>query len=316
MELFSKVSSFPFMRHAKGITTVSAVLVVISLVSIATRGLNFGIDFTGGVLLEVGYPDTADLGAVRSQLAAGGIADAQVQNFGTSRDVLIRLPPLPEAEGAGPDAGGKVGQEVLDVLRRDEAGVQLRRVEFVGPQVGRDLTEQGTLSVLAALVCILIYVMFRFQWKFSLGAVLATAHDAIVTVGVFSVFWIPFDLTVVAAVLALIGYSLNDTVVVFDRIRDNFRILRRATPEEVIDRSVNETLSRTLITSGVTLLVVVALLFFGGEALRGFSVALFFGILFGTYSSIYVASALAYFLGIQAADLAPPRRDEQVDELP
>lgn len=314
MELFSKVSSFPFMRFAKGIATVSAALVVISLVSIATRGLNFGIDFTGGVLLEVGYPDTADLGAVRAQLAAGGVADAQVQNFGTSKDVLIRLPPLPE--GAGPDAGGRLGQEVLDVLRRDDAGVQLRRVEFVGPQVGRDLTEQGTLSVLAALVCILIYVMFRFQWKFSLGAVLATAHDAIVTVGVFSVFWIPFDLTVVAAVLALIGYSLNDTVVVFDRIRDNFRILRRATPEEVIDRSVNETLSRTLITSGVTLLVVVALLFFGGEALRGFSIALFFGILFGTYSSIYVASALAYFLGIQAADLAPPRRDEQVDELP
>lgn len=316
MELFSKVSGFPFMRYAKGIASVSAVLMVISIVSLAVRGLNFGIDFTGGVLLEVGYPGAADLGAVRAQLAAGGIADAQVQNFGTSRDVLIRLPPLTEAQGQGADAGGKVGQQVLEVLRRGDAGVELRRVEFVGPQVGRDLTEQGTLSVLAALAFILLYVMFRFQWKFSLGAVLATAHDAIVTVGVFSVFWIPFDLTVVAAVLALIGYSLNDTVVVFDRIRDNFRTIRRGTPMEIIDRSVNETLSRTLITSGVTLLVVVALLFFGGEALRGFSVALFFGILFGTYSSIYVASALAYFFGIQAADLAPPRRDEQVDEMP
>jgi preprotein translocase subunit SecF len=303
------------MRYARVISTISAILMLLSIGSLFVRGLNLGIDFTGGVLLEVGYPDTADLAAIRERLAGGGYPDAQVQNFGTSKDVLIRLPPRKEGEG-GADAGGRIGQEVLAVLRAGDAGVELRRVEFVGPQVGKDLTEQGTLSVLAALVLILVYVMFRFQWKFALGAVLATAHDAVVTVGIFSLFGIPFDLSVVAAVLALIGYSLNDTVVVFDRIRDNFRTVRRGTPEEVIDRSINETLSRTLITSGVTLLVVIALLLFGGEVLRGFSIALAFGIGFGTYSSIYVASALAYFLKVSPADLMAVKKTEQVDEMP
>jgi preprotein translocase subunit SecF len=315
MELFQRVSRFPFMRYARVISTISAILMLLSIGSLFVRGLNLGIDFTGGVLLEVGYPDTADLGAIRERLSGGGYPDAQVQNFGTSKDVLIRLPPREEGEG-GADAGGRIGQEVLAVLRAGDAGVDLRRVEFVGPQVGKDLTEQGTLSVLAALVLILVYVMFRFQWKFALGAVLATAHDAVVTVGIFSLFGIPFDLSVVAAVLALIGYSLNDTVVVFDRIRDNFRTVRRGTPEEVIDRSINETLSRTLITSGVTLLVVIALLLFGGEVLRGFSIALAFGIGFGTYSSIYVASALAYFLKVSPADLMAVKKTEQVDEMP
>lgn len=315
MELFKKVSRFPFMRYARVITTLSAALMLVSIGSLAVRGLNFGIDFTGGVLLEIGYPDAADLPAIRERLAAGGYPEAQVQNFGTSKDVLVRLPPR-ETAGEGPDAGGRIGQQILEVLRSGGGQVDLRRVEFVGPQVGKDLTEQGTLSVLAALALILVYVMFRFQWKFALGAVLATAHDAVVTVGIFSLFAIPFDLSVVAAVLALIGYSLNDTVVVFDRIRDNFRTVRRGTPEEIIDKSINETLSRTIITSGVTLLVVVALLVFGGEALRGFSVALAFGIVFGTYSSIYVASALAYFLKVTPADLMPVRKSEQVDEMP
>lgn len=314
MELFNKVSRFPFMRYARFISGISVVLMVISIGSLAVRGLNFGIDFTGGVLLEVGYVDAADLPAIRRQLAAGGYPEALVQNFGTSKDVLIRLPP--REDEAEPGAGGRLGQQVLGVLKAAESRVELRRVEFVGPQVGKDLTEQGTLSVLAALVLILVYVMFRFQWKFALGAVLATAHDAIVTVGIFSLFWIPFDLSVVAAVLALIGYSLNDTVVVFDRIRDNFRTVRRGTPEELIDRSINETLSRTLITSGVTLLVVIALLMFGGEALSGFSIALAFGITFGTYSSIYVASALAYFLKANPADLMPVKKQEQVDDMP
>jgi preprotein translocase subunit SecF len=313
MELFSKTSRFPFMRYARVITTLSAILTLAGIVSITVRGLNLGIDFTGGVLVEVGYPEAADLAGIRQQLAAGGYPEAQVQSFGTSRDVLIRLPPVTDA---APDAGNQLGAGILAVLRSGGAQVDLRRVEFVGPQVGKDLTEQGVLSVLAALALILFYVMFRFQWKLSLGAVLATAHDAIVTVGVFSFFWIPFDLSVVAAVLALIGYSLNDTVVVFDRIRDNFRTVRRGTPEEIIDRSVNETLSRTLITSGVTLLVIVALLLFGGEALRGFSVALGFGIVFGTYSSIYVASALAYFLKITPADLVPVKKSGPVDDMP
>ena len=308
MELFRKISSFPFMRYAKGISAVSAVLVVISLVSLATRGLNLAVDFTGGVLLEVGYESDADLEKIRGQLATGGYPEAQVQNFGTSRDVLIRLPPRD-------DAGSVKMREQMQASLGITSD-QIRRVEFVGPQVGDELTEQGTLSVFAALALILLYVMLRFQWKFALGAVLATAHDAIVTIGVFSVFWIPFDLSVVAAVLALIGYSLNDTVVVFDRIRDNFRSARQATVAGLIDRSVNETLSRTIITSGVTLLVVVALLLFGGEALRGFSTALAFGIVFGTYSSIYIASAIAYFMKVTPQDLLPVQKGEQVDDLP
>lgn len=314
MELFKRVGSFPFMHHAHVISALSAVLMVISIGSLAFRGLNFGIDFTGGVLVEVGYQQEANLEAIRTRLAAGGYPEAQVQNFGTARDVLIRLPPRSGQEGAA--AGNQLGQQIIGLLADSGQQVDLRRVEFVGPQVGKDLTEQGTLSVLAALALILVYVMFRFQWKFALGAVVATAHDAVVTVGIFSLFWIPFDLSVVAAVLALIGYSLNDTVVVFDRIRDNFRIVRRGSREDIIDRSINETLSRTIITSLLTLLVVIALLVFGGEALKGFSIALAFGIVFGTYSSIYVASAIAYFLKVTALDLMPVKKEGAVDDLP
>lgn len=314
MELFKRVGSFPFMRHAHVISVLSVVLTVVSIGSLAFRGLNFGIDFTGGVLVEVGYQQEADLQGIRSRLGAGGYPEAQVQNFGTARDVLIRLPPRSGQEGA--DAGNQLGQQIIGLLADSGQQVDLRRVEFVGPQVGKDLTEQGTLSVLAALALILVYVMFRFQWKFALGAVVATAHDALVTVGIFSLFWIPFDLSVVAAVLALIGYSLNDTVVVFDRIRDNFRIVRRGAREDIFDRSINETLSRTIITSLLTLLVVIALLVFGGEALKGFSIALAFGIVFGTYSSIYVASAIAYFLKVTALDLMPVKKEGAVDDLP
>lgn len=314
MELFKRVSSFPFMRYAHVISLLSVVLTVASIGSLAFRGLNFGIDFTGGVLVEVGYQQQADLEAIRTRLSEGGYPEAQVQNFGTARDVLIRLPPRSEQEGAA--AGNQLGQQIVGLLADSGQRVDLRRVEFVGPQVGEDLTEQGTLSVLVALALILVYVMFRFQWKFALGAVLATAHDAVVTVGIFSLFQIPFDLSVVAAVLALIGYSLNDTVVVFDRIRDNFRIVRRGSRDDIFDRSINETLSRTIITSLLTLLVVIALLVFGGEALKGFSIALAFGIVFGTYSSIYVASAIAYFLKATALDLMPVKKEGAVDDLP
>lgn len=314
MNLFPKVLRIPFMSYARVVSTVSGVLMVICLGSILFRGLNFGIDFTGGVLLEVGYPQTADLGAIRKQLDAAGFPDAQVQNVGSTRDVMIRLPPVEDS--ATGDAGGKLGQAILAALRQDGTAVDLRRVEFVGPQVGRDLTEMGTLSVLAALALILVYVLLRFQWKFAVGAVLATFHDAVVTVGLFSIFWIPFDLSVVAAVLALVGYSLNDTVVVFDRIRDDFRVVRGATPVEMIDHAINVTLSRTVITSGVTLLVVIALLAFGGEALRGFSLALAIGIVFGSYSSVYVASAIAYFLDVKPADLVPQKKAGPADEMP
>jgi preprotein translocase subunit SecF len=311
VEFFKRKTHIHFMPNAKLISSISVVLVLMSFAALAIRGLNFGIDFTGGVLLEVGYTKAADLQSVRTQLNSGGFPDAQVQNFGTSKDVLIRLLPRENAE-----ASGQVGQQILDVLRKTDADVQLRRVEFVGPQVGKDLTEQGALSVLFALGLILLYVMFRFQWKFAVGAVLATFHDAIVTIGVFSLFQLPFDLSVLAAVLAVIGYSLNDTIVVFDRIRDNFRTIRRGTPTEIMDTAINETLSRTLNTSGVTLLVVIALLLFGGETLWGFAMALTIGIVFGTYSSIYVASAIALFLNITPADLMPPKKTEEADSTP
>ncbi len=311
MEFFKRKTRIRFMSNAKRVSSISVALVLVSFGSLAIRGLNLGIDFTGGVLLEIGYTQTANLESVRTQLNSGGFPDAQVQNFGTSKDVLIRLLPRENAE-----ASGQVGQQILDVLRRSDPAVQLRRVEFVGPQVGKDLTEQGALSVLFALGLILLYVMLRFQWKFAVGAVLATFHDAIVTVGVFSLFQLAFDLSVLAAVLAVIGYSLNDTIVVFDRIRDNFRTIRRGTSTEIMDIAINETLSRTINTSGVTLLVVIALLLFGGETLWGFAMALTIGILFGTYSSIYVASAITLFLNISPADLMPPKKTEEADSMP
>lgn len=314
MELFPKVTKIRFMSYARVVSSLSLALTLVCLGFILFRGLNFGIDFTGGVLLEVGYPQAADLVAVREQLAGAGYADAQVQNFGSARDVMIRLPPVEQT--ADGDAGGKLGAAILAVLRQSDAAVALRRVEFVGPQVGEDLTEKGTLSVLAALALILVYVLFRFQWKFAVGAVLSTFHDAVVTVGMFSIFWIPFDLSVVAAVLALVGYSLNDTVVVFDRIRDDFRTARGGTTVDYIDHAINITLSRTVITSAVTLLVVIALLIFGGETLHGFSLALAIGIVFGTYSSIFVATAIAYFLDVKPVDLAPPKKSGPVDEMP
>ena len=314
MELFPKLTKFRFMSHARLVSGTSLALTLVCLGFILFRGLNFGIDFTGGVLLEVGYPQAADLVAIRGQLAGAGYADAQVQNFGSARDVMIRLPPV--AETAGGDAGGKLGAAVLAALRQSDAAVALRRVEFVGPQVGEDLTAQGTLSVLAALALILVYVLFRFQWKFAIGAVASTFHDAVVTVGIFSIFWIPFDLSVVAAVLALVGYSLNDTVVVVDRIRDDFRTARGGTAVDYIDHAINVTLSRTVITSVVTLLVVIALLIFGGETLHGFSLALAIGIVLGTYSSIFVATAIAYFLDVKPVDLAPPKKSGPVDEMP
>jgi preprotein translocase subunit SecF len=312
VEFFKRKTHIPFMTNARAISAISVVLVLVSIASLALRGLNFGIDFTGGVLLEVGYDGAADLEAVRGQLDSGGFPDAQVQNFGSAKDVLIRLPPREEQD----ESSGQLGQRILSALQQGDQQVELRRIEFVGPQVGKDLTEQGTLSVLFALGLILVYVMFRFQWKFAVGAVLATFHDAIVTLGVFSVFGLPFDLSVLAAVLAVIGYSLNDTIVVFDRIRDNFRTIRRGTVPQIIDSSINETLSRTINTSGVTLLVVIALLLFGGETLFGFSLALTVGIVFGTYSSIYVASAIAMYLGVSPTDLMAPKKTEEADSTP
>ena len=259
---------------------ISAIVIVLSITSLATRGLEFGIDFTGGILLEVGYQEAADLGSIRSKLADAGFEDAQVLRFGADTDVLVRLPPQ---DGVNPD-------ELRDQLRATVAvgttGVDLRRVEFVSPQVGKELTERGGLAMIIAMMLIFVYVMIRFQWKFAAGAVAALAHDVIVTIGFFSLFGFSFDLTVVAAVLAVIGYSLNDTVVAFDRIRENFFKLRGVSAQESMNTSINEMLARTIITGVTTLLVLVALLLLGGESIAPFSIALIIGIIVGTYSSI------------------------------
>ena len=311
MEFFHNKTSYPFMGTRRRWYLVSAVVIVASLVSLGVRGLNFGIDFTGGVVMEFTFPQAANLEKVRADLANEGFGDAAVQSFGTSRDVLVRLLPR---EGGDVNA---VGQSVLAAIEAGEPGVELRRTEVVGPQVGQELAEKGALAILFTFLLILAYVAVRFQWKLGVGAIVAALHDPIVILGFFSVTGMVFDLPALAAILAVIGYSLNDTVVVFDRLRERFISMRKGTSEEVIDVAVNETLSRTVMTSTTTLLTVLALLFFGGEVLRGFSVALTIGILVGTYSSIYIASALALDLKLAARDLLPVQREKDaVDEMP
>jgi len=313
MRLIRHKTHIDFLGRARRKTAliISVLIVVVSLASIITRGLEFGIDFTGGILIEVGYPEAADLASIRSNLADAGFDDAQVQLFGTDTDVLVRLPPQ---EGENPDS---LREELRSTVAVGTSGVDLRRVEFVSPQVGKELTERGSLALIIALLLIFVYVMFRFQWKFAAGAVAALAHDVIVTVGFFSLFRFPFDLTVVAAVLAVIGYSLNDTVVAFDRIRENFFKLRGISAEESMNTSINEMLARTIITGVTTLLVLVALLVLGGESIAPFSVALIVGIIVGTYSSIYTASATALVLGVNAQDLLEPVKDpDLIDDLP
>ncbi|MDE0679692.1 MAG: protein translocase subunit SecF [Gammaproteobacteria bacterium] len=307
MELLRLRREIDFFGQRRIATILSVILVLVSLGSLATRQLNLGIDFTGGVLLEAGYQAVADLGAIRSDLEAAGYADAQVQNFGAARDVLIRIPPREDIDAEG------VGEELLGVLRASGQQVDLRRVEFVGPQVGQELTERGGLAVLFALLMILLYVMFRFQWKFAVGSVAALAHDVIIILGIFSVFQLPFDLTILAAALAVIGYSLNDTIVVFDRIRENFRRIRTSDAQAVMNTSVNQMLGRTVITSLTTLLVLIALFLFGGEALKGFSSALIIGVVVGTYSSIYVAGNTALALNVSTVDLLPPKKETAND---
>ena len=310
MQLFSRTPNLPFMKYRRTAMIASVLVTVLSLVSLVTRGLNLGIDFTGGVILEVAYPQEADLQAIRSDLAAAGFDKAQVQNFGSVSDVLIRLPPLPEKADAQ-----DTQNRIVDVLRKRSADMKLQRIENVGPQVGEDLAEQGGLAVIVALGLTFVYVMLRFRWKLAAGAIVATAHDVLTTVGFFSIFHLQFDLTVLGSVLAVLGWSLNDTVVIYDRIRDNFRLMRRHDPVAIVNTSVNQTLSRTLMTGGTTLLVVLALLFIGGDTLWGFSVALVVGIIVGTYSSTYVASSMALALKVAPADLMPAKQ-ERVDELP
>ncbi len=311
MQIIQKTSHLDFMGARKLALVISALAIIVAVGSFITRGLNFGIDFTGGVLLEVGYEQTADLTAIRNTLAGAGFGDATVQNFGSSQEVLIRL--LQE-EG---QSATEIRDQMLGVLRQESPDVVLRRVEFVGPQVGEELREQGGLAMLFALLMIMAYVTFRFQWKFSIGAVTALVHDVVITVGVFSVLRLPFDLSVLAAVLAVIGYSLNDTIVVFDRIRENFLRIRKTTAADIVNLSINQMLGRTIITSFTTLLVLFALFFLGGETIHAFSLALIIGIVVGTYSSIYIASTTALALDVQPMDLmAPEKEQEEVDELP
>ncbi|MGI9245749.1 MAG: protein translocase subunit SecF [Steroidobacteraceae bacterium] len=311
MEFFRKQTSYPFMATRRGWYIVSAILILGSIVAIGARGLNFGIDFTGGVVLELNFPQAANLEKVRGSLEAGGFGGAAVQSFGTPRDVLVRL--LPQ-EGVDTNV---LGRNVLAVIEADNPGVQLRRTEVVGGQVGAELAEKGALAVLFTFVLILIYVALRFQWKLGVGAILAALHDPIVILGFFAITQMTFDLPALAAILAVIGYSLNDTVVVFDRIRERFLSMRKGTAEQVMDTAINETLSRTVMTSLTTMITVLALLFFGGEILRGFSTALTIGIVVGTYSSIYIASALALDLKLTARDLLPVQKEQDaVDEMP
>ena len=303
MELFKANTQIDFMGWRRVMAVVLALLIATSAASLALRGLALGLDLTGGVLIEMAYADPVDMADVRAKLKSAGYADAVVQSYGSPRDVMVRLAPRADEDNE------VLSTKVLAALSgQQHEDVTVRRVEYVGAQVGEELTEQGALAVLVALLGILIYVAFRFEWRFALGAVLATVHDTIFTLGFFSLFQVEFDLTVLAAVLAVIGYSLNDTIVVFDRIRENFRRMRTGTVAEVMNAAINQTLSRTIMTSFTTLLVVIALYLFGGAVVRGFSLALIIGILIGTVSSIYVASPLALWLGVSRADLLPDKR--------
>lgn len=299
MRALSKPTHINFLGIRRYTAVISILLVVISLFSLATRGLNFGIDFTGGVLVEVEYPEAADLNRIRGVLADGGFDGALVQNFGSASDVLVRLMPQDDVSSAD------LSDRILATLRDDSPGVELLRIEYVGPQVGDELAINGGLAMIWALGCIFLYIVLRFHWKFSAGAVLALAHDVILTLGAFSVFGWDFDLAVLAAVLAVIGYSLNDTIVVFDRCRENFRRKSDGTEMDTMNAAINEMLSRTLMTSLTTLIVLVTLQLIGGEALAGFSLALILGVVIGTYSSTYIAGASALALGLRRLDLIP-----------
>jgi preprotein translocase subunit SecF len=310
MEFFHKVTTYPFMKTRRMWYGVSALAIIASIVLLFTRGLNLGIDFTGGVVLQFAYPQAANVEQARSALLKAG-HEATVTTFGSANELMVRL--LPEKN----QDVNVLSREVTAVLQSVEPKVQLRSSEVVGPQIGEELKNQGGNAVVLTFLLTGVYTWIRFQWKMGVSAVVATLHDPIIILGFFALTRIPFDLAVLAAILAVIGYSLNDTVVVFDRVRDNFLLMRRASSEEVLDASINQTLSRTVITSGATLLVVLVLLFMGGETLRGFSWALTVGILVGTYSSIYVAGAMSLELKLSALDLMPPKQEkEEIDALP
>lgn len=301
MQIFQFTSAINFMRLKWLAVGLSALLMVASVVGFASKGINWGLDFTGGTVIELGFSQAADLADIRQTLSKAGFSDAVVQLFGTSRDVLVRIPLRDDMAQAA------VGETVVSVLNAAaEQQITLRRAEFVGPSVGEELKQDGGMAMLVALLGILLYVAMRFEWRLSVGAVAALIHDVILTLGLFSWLQIEFDLTVLAAILALIGYSINDTIVVFDRIRESFRKLRDTAAADVINFAITSTLNRTVITSLTTVLVLIVLFYMGGALIHGFATALLFGIAVGTYSSIYVASAIAEILGISREDMLPP----------
>lgn len=310
MEFFRIKRDIPFMRSARLTIFISALFFVAAVVLLMVRGLNLSIEFTGGTLVEVRYPQAAELQKIRSELASDGFQDASVQNFGTSQDVMIRLPARKGVSSA------KLSEDILASLRKQDSGVELRRVEFVGPQVGEELVNDGGLALILVSIGIMLYLAIRFEWRFAIGAIVATAHDVVIVLGLFALFQWEFSLSVLAAILAILGYSVNDTVVVFDRIRENFRKMRKGTIAEIIDNAITRTLSRTIMTSVTTQIMVFAMLFLGGEVLFYFALALTIGIVVGTYSSVLVASPIVMWLGISRADLVPVKKEGEADQRP
>jgi preprotein translocase subunit SecF len=310
MQWLTGTPNFNFVKYRRVAMIGSTVMSLLALVSVIYPGMNYGLDFTGGIIVEAGYSQPVELDPIRTGLAGAGFESAQVQNFGSSAEVLIRLPPVAESDNVT-----AVQDRVLGVLRAQGGEVTIRRLELVGGQVGEDLFENAGLALLFALLLVFVYVMFRFRWKLAVGAIVATVHDVLVTAGIFALAGWQFDLTVLGSILAVLGYSINDTIVVYDRIRDNFRLMRRGTPEAIVNASVNQTLARTLVTGVTSVLVLFALLLLGGDTLWGFAVALIIGILVGTYSSIYVASSMALALKVSPADFVVTKQ-ERVDELP
>jgi preprotein translocase subunit SecF len=310
MEFLKEVPSIRFMALRRWWYVLSALVVVGSIALVLVRGLNLTVDFTGGVVFELAFSKPVGLDDVRSALAAGGIEDFQVRTYGTASELEVRLPP------ARTGAAAEQGVRVVGALKAVDPAVRLNRTESVGPQISQQLGEQAALAVLMTLLLVLIYIGFRFRWRFGVGSLVASLHDPIVATGAIALLGIPFDLNVVAALLTILGYSVNDTVVIFDRIRERFRTMRKTEPAEIIDRAINETLARTIIVSGCALSSVIFLAVLGGETLRGFAVALAIGIVIGTYSSIYVAGAIALDLGASARDFMPPEKRGDVDDLP
>ena len=312
MEFFRIKHDIPFMRHALVLNIISLVTFLAAVAFLAVRGLHFSIEFTGGTVMEVAYPQAADIEQVRGTVGGLGFSEVQVQNFGTARDVMIRLPVQKGVTSA------QQSEQVMTALKATTPGVELRRVEFVGPQVGKELATDGALALLFVVVGIMIYLAFRFEWKFAVAAIIANLHDVIIILGFFAAFQWEFSLSVLAAVLAVLGYSVNESVVIFDRIRETFRGKRRMDTVQVIDHAITSTISRTMITHGSTLMMVLAMLFFGGPTLHYFALALAIGICFGIYSSVFVAAAIAMWLGVKREDLIKPvvKKEGAEAELP